>query len=335
MTRRDPPAAKPRRLMGLSLLAAAVVLVFAWRIEQRAEDYGDADRFWRHEVAANPRSSIAPSYLAVLSTTPKSTLQWLRLCHDNASSRGQPRDADQCLMSAVETLTNALLDAQVLELERVEQTLAQLLHRNASAQDMSGTAIIGGITLGFPRDAIRRAQILSANPGRAESDLAQLLSRRGRHQTAIQLAEDSLRACRRCRWTWPLAWVFAAAGQHQRALSILRGEVVPTSEVERIRQQVIESEGYFIRAQAATGPERVHAFAQSLLCVGRYGLAFETLRPEASQLLVVRAIAHDYALVAYRAGFVEVARSALLRHEQPPVVDEILGEWSKERPQLE
>jgi hypothetical protein len=319
------------RIWGIGCLALAVAFSGV-RLWLRAEDYADANRFWRHEFTANPRSAVAPSQLGALASSTTERLHWFRQCHDNAAARGQFDDADHCLIATTETLLNGLLDGQVAELSRLEGQLAALLRGTAGEE---ATAVTHTIKLALPHSGTRRARILSHHPGRIESALAILHSRLGHPDVAVRFADESLSRCETCPWSLPLAAVFAAAGQQDRAAEILRRQPSGSVDLERISQQVERARAYAERATSEAYPARIHARAQSYLSLGRYGLAFATLLPEEAAILEVEPVARDYALIACRAGHDDVARRALLRHEPAARVDAIISAWRAEQPRLE
>ncbi|MGE5787134.1 MAG: tetratricopeptide repeat protein [Myxococcales bacterium] len=324
-----------RRKLHYLPVAIALLLVplFGWRAQSRAEDYANSERFWRHELAYNSLSSLAPAQLSTLADTPRDRLNWLSRCADNASQRRQFDDADRCLLIALETVANALPDSQTHELSELAHALSGFLDGSDDG-NQPALANIAGLSFNLPWHGPRRARILASRPGRIESDLALIHSRLGEHAPAQRAAELALSRCARCRWSIPLASVFATAKQFDRARAILQAFPEGTPDLDRARRQTQESRLQYERAQASQGPLRLHALAQSYLALGRFGLALDVLQPEEQAITESRDVAFDYALIAARAGHFEVARRALAKHAPPEVIDRILIDWEKEQPPL-
>lgn len=319
---------------GAAGLALIAVPLLGYRAQIRAEDYANAERFWGHELAHNSLSSLAPAQLGTLASTPRERLKWMDLCAENATRRRQIDDADRCLLVAVETVIHALPDSRTRELGELARAMTAILTDEAQP-DPPSHASIEGVKLAFPALKSRRASIVASRPGRIESDLALIYSRLGEHASSQRLAEAALSRCSQCRWNLPLAGVFAAAGQFDRAQAVLAAFPFGTPDLDRANRQVQEARTQFQGSQGLEGPPRLHALAQSFLAIGRFGLALQVLQHEEHAISESRDIALDYALIAARAGRFDIARRVLGKHAAPEVVDRIIAEWQREQPSLE
>jgi hypothetical protein len=276
-----------------------LVLVLGYRSSERALDYADATRFWRHEVDVNPTSSVAPAALLSLGDDPIEQYQWAKRCESNASARGQGREVRSCQLGGLELVLGNSPDASEGMLSSVRRELMRL----------------GG------------TEQVRTQPGRVEAALAIVESRLQNHVQAVAAARRSLLACSTCGWVPPLGFVLAAAGDYvgaHAALGALQGG--PFAAVASEFDGAIQSsEEWANKGTEAEGPRKTYAQAQRFLAIGRYESAYQVLLPAELAIAEEPELADDLAMIAFRAGHRAVARRLLLRHRTTNDVERMMS----------
>lgn len=320
--------------LGVALsFVLGIFVTYGYLFHQRALDYADSERFWTHELKHNPKSSAAPSALANsagASTNPERDLRLLATCFKNANARRQFAEADPCLLRAIALIGNHTYDAERATLQAVTEEFQLLLQgRSDNVKRPTVHNRLGDFQLSLPPDRAKR--MLESRPGLVEALLAVLHSRMGDGALASTYVASSLARCNDCNWTAQLATVLAAENDYPGAWRILGGvtERLGQDATQRIAERVAASEVAAKRASSSAGPLRIHARAEQLLALGRYGQAYLTLAPERDVFLPVREVALGFAQIACFAGYDAEARQALAGHLAPAEVTQTLAQWSR------
>jgi tetratricopeptide (TPR) repeat protein len=326
-----------KRFARLGFAFSSLILgAFAWLFHQRALDYSDNERFWKHELRYNPKSSVAASSLADLPQNRKSPLKVVRLlsrCYDNATARRQSADADGCLFRALVVMGQNTPDNQVKTLRAIAEELRLLLTGESNSKQRSALQTpLGEFRLAF--DAAQIDRLTKSQPGLIEAQLATLMSRLDEPELARKYAEQSLSRCSGCTWSASLALVYANFGDYAKARRILDDvrEQAGDLEATPIEMRIHESEAANRTTQTATGPALIHARAQRLLALTRYGQAYAVLVPEKDQFMGIPEVAIGFAQIAYFAGYETEATSVLAVHLTADQVTSTLHRWNEELP---
>lgn len=311
--------------------AGLVVLALFGLAANRAADFGDARRFWTHEARVNPQSSVAPlelSDLALAERKPVVALRWLAQCQTQAELRRQSADANNCLLKGVELIGHLTPDHDTRTLQAVRSMLLAALS-SAPRVDQTLDSPLG--RLRWIASLAERQAFRKSHPGRVEAALANIESRLELPGVEARVAA-AVSACLTCSWSPPLALVLATEGSPQAGLALLariaRTSRDPSLEVTRNRlEKARQWQGL---AERTTGPVSVHAQAQSLLILGRPGLALRVLLPHRQPLCSHPESARDMAEISARAGELDIARHCLFSHLPSPQIEDLIASWQTE-----
>jgi hypothetical protein len=320
----------------LGTLTSVLALAFSWLSHERALDYADNERFWKHELQFNSLSTVAPTALASLPNaeqSPKAVLRLLSRCHSNATLRRDYPQGDACLLRALVVLRQHTPDNQPNTLRAIAEELKLLLSGNsAKVRRPPLTFSIGRFQLNL--DAARTRLLLATRPGLIESELAIIYNRLDEPKPALDYARLAISQCSSCRWSAALALVYANHGDFPTARHTL--DAVRTQlgepELRPLEARLNEAEAANRIAQTATGAALVRARAERLSALTLYGQAYQVLLPEKDHFIDVPDVAIGFAQVAHFAGYDTEAKAVLYRHYSPEQAAAILREWKAKMP---
>ena len=311
------------------ILTCALVLA-GLKSTVRAQDYADPERFWTHERAVNPLSTIAEQGLVEYAKSHggvTAALEKLGNCHRNANVRRQSRTAIRCAYDGALMVADSAAD-----LDRASLKSSERFFRAFAQSNITGTAQMDalGISLSINLSNPVANEIVSGMQGESLATLAAIETRLD-YPRAAHDAQAAIRKCPNCRYVLRAAWVLAATdhvAEALRALEPLRANG-PLQSVENARVQFEEYAKWKLYSLNTQGPPSIHAEAQADLALGLFGAAYRVLSPHAREFSNVPEFLQQYARVAALAGDEATARSALLQLMNPNDVQHQLDEWMR------
>ncbi|GAC1352726.1 MAG: hypothetical protein NVSMB1_18480 [Polyangiales bacterium] len=302
---------------------------------RRARDFADDRKFWWHELARNPDG-----------------LDALRFAIESAE-RDRHFEAAMQLTAAAKLSASRSFAHTGLEADFVEQATLLILQRTkdrdhaaletlerfdqALLDAKEDTAVLSLRDLRMSL-ALRRGPIavrLAALRPRILIDRADIESRLGHDEAALQWVEQALQDCPRCVDIGRVsAMVEARAHHYERAFAILDEVAHDAGEASVADVRITLKQAFLAFRQgqeAEEGPVKIQLRATEFAKLQAWGRAYEVLAPHREAIEQAPGFAIGFAELAWRAGETEVARGVLTKVVPKEKVDDMLHEWSRKR----
>jgi protein O-mannosyl-transferase len=326
-----------RRLMArprvVAAFGGAAILLLGTGAVARAHDYSNRRSFWRHEIARNPYNIAAFNREADLMIQDRHYAQAL---HDLAQANALAARYDPIsnrpltpLLHTIELLARLTPDAKQNDIRKLDAFYVAALHPSKYA---TAHFHVHGVNVDLPLHAVPTLDALRRLQPRLLAGHAELASRLGESDAALDAAHETLATCVNCADTTSrAALVLARQGRYPEALAALaalarfRGE----DDYAGLRQIITEARGWAERARQAQGPAALQARATELSTLGAYGRAFAVLAPYQSEIENAPGMVLGFANLAWCAGHFDVARQVLSGRMSAPQIAKITHGWSE------
>ncbi len=314
----------------ISVLACVLALA-SMKSTARAQDYADPERFWTHERAVNPLSTVAEQSLAELAQLRgdyAGALQKLSSCHRNANIRRQSRTAIRCVYDGALIVAESTPDLDRSSLDHSKHFFRAFTQPNSS---VTAQLQAFGISLSIDLQSTAVNDIVHGMRGESLAILA-TVEQRLDDPEACSDAEAAIKTCPSCRYVLLAARVLAATDHVAEALRAIEPLRVngPLQSVENVHEQIEQFAKWRQLSLNTHGPQSIHAEAQAYLEFGLFGAAYRVLAPHVREFSDIPDLMAQYARVAVLAGDETAARDALYLNMTHSDADKQLTAWSKQ-----
>jgi len=310
------------RVRGLWALVAAIVVATTALSVSRSADFRDPKTFWERELKLHPTSYFARRMVVLQQLRDK---RYANALNDVLRMHSlNLRDRLEVSLLAAQVVAGVLPDHDRASLEALDRFCAELLEAKSPA------AVLAVRELTYTMPTVEKNFRKELDGVRLHLAVlrADIASRLGADDRAVELATNALASCPKCLGVASLsALAVARAGRYDEALKILDNIQLPAGTLI-IRKMITTAVDARDRALVSQGSAQLQARATELAALELWGRAYDVLAPHKEEIKHAPKAVMGFAELALRAGQPAVAREMLATQLSPELIEAQLTEWS-------